>query len=243
MASAVDRVLEVAVGGITGFVVSILLLPSRAYSQAIETAARTLDHMARAFRALLAGLSRGLDTESLHRIQDGIGQSLVRLNAISAEAEHERAARIAAEPDTKPLLRTLLRLRHDLVMIGRAAQVALPEPLQARLSSPLDQVAAAICDYLSACASQLRARQIEPSIDAVGVALDAYNAELAKIREEGLTRGLSAEAAERFFALGFALEQMRQDLKDLERCETEWAERPTRAADQPKVQAFTRAGP
>ena len=163
LASAIDRVLEVAVGGITGFVVSILLLPSRAHAQAVETAARTLDHMARALRALLAGLSRGLDTESLHRIQDGLGQSLVRLNAISAEAEHERAVRIAAEPDTKPLLRTLLRLRHDLVMIGRAAQMPLTEPLQARLGSPLDHAAAAICDYLTACASQLRARQIAPS--------------------------------------------------------------------------------
>jgi uncharacterized membrane protein YgaE (UPF0421/DUF939 family) len=238
IASAIDRVLEVTVGGMTGFVVSILLLPSRAHAQAIETAARTLDHMARALRALLAGLSRGLDTESLHRIQDGLGQSLVRLNAISTEAEHERAARIAAEPETKPLLRTLMRLRHDLVMIGRAAQVPLTEPLQLRLRTPLDQVAAAISDYLSACASQLRARQIAPSIDAVGAALDTYNAEFAKVRAEGLTHGLSAEVAEHFFALGFALEQMRQNLQDLARCVSEWAERQAiRGTDAPKQRA------
>src|SRR5262249_166632 len=65
LASAIDRVLEVAVGGITGFLVSVLLLPSRAHEQAIHTAARTLDHMARALRALLADLSQGLDTEAL----------------------------------------------------------------------------------------------------------------------------------------------------------------------------------
>jgi uncharacterized membrane protein YccC len=220
--SALDRILEVAVGGITGFVVSILLLPSRAHGQAVETAARTLDHMARALGGLLAGLSRGLDTESLHRMQDGIGQSLVRLNAISAEAERERAAGIAAEADTKPMLRTLLRLRHDLVMIGRAAQVPLPEPLQSHLQASLDHAAAAVGDYLSACAGELRARQIAPSLDTVGAALDAYNAEVATVRKEGLTRNLSADAVERFFALGFALVQLRQNLKDLARCISEW---------------------
>ena len=57
----------------------------------------------------------------LHRIQDGIGQALVHLNVVGAEAEHERSTGLAAGPDTGPLLRTLLRLRHDLVMIGRTA--------------------------------------------------------------------------------------------------------------------------
>jgi hypothetical protein len=107
----------------------------------------------------------------------------------------------------------------------------------------LDYVAAAVGDYLTACASQLRARQIAPSIDAVGAALDTYNAELAAVRTEGLTHSLSAEAAERFYALGFALEQMRQDLKDLARCVTEWAEHRTRATGLPKEQALTRVGP
>src|SRR5262249_6413529 len=73
LASAMDRVFEVAVGAFTGFLVSYFLLPSRAYTQAIGLSARTLDDLARAFRALMAGLSRGLDTEALHRIQDGIG--------------------------------------------------------------------------------------------------------------------------------------------------------------------------
>src|SRR5262249_27734872 len=57
IASAIDRVLEVTVGGITGFLVSILLLPSRAHEQAAEAAARTLNLMAQALRSLLAGLS------------------------------------------------------------------------------------------------------------------------------------------------------------------------------------------
>jgi hypothetical protein len=54
--------------------------------------------------------------------------------------------------------------------------------------------------------------------------LQAYAAEGAAVRGEGLTRGLAADVAERFFALGFSLEQMRQNLKDLERCVAQWTE-------------------
>ncbi len=130
IASAFDRVIEVALGGVTGLVVSFLLLPSNAHSLVVEAAARTLDQIARALGELLAGLTHGLDVDALHRIQDGIGQALVQMNVAGGEAERERSARLAVGPDTGPLLRTLLRLRHDLVMIGRAAITPLPEVLQ-----------------------------------------------------------------------------------------------------------------
>jgi uncharacterized membrane protein YccC len=44
--SAVDRVLEVAVGCITALAVSLLVIPARAHSVAIEAAARALELMA-----------------------------------------------------------------------------------------------------------------------------------------------------------------------------------------------------
>ena len=53
--------------------------------------------------------------------------------------------------------------------------------------------------------------------------LTAYNAEIAALRSEGLTRGLSNAEAEQLFALGFALEQMHRDCADLERCLQELA--------------------
>ena len=59
MASAVDRVLEVALGGITGFFVSLVVLPSSAHGLVAERAARTLDQMAGTLGELLAGLTRG----------------------------------------------------------------------------------------------------------------------------------------------------------------------------------------
>ena len=124
--SAIDRVLEVTVGALTGLLVSFLVLPSRAVSQIRVNAARLLELIAAAFAELLAGLTRGLDNDALHRIQDGIGAAVTGLNATGAEAERERAAHLSSGPDTGPLLRTILRLRHDVVMIGRASVVPLP---------------------------------------------------------------------------------------------------------------------
>lgn len=223
-ASALDRVIEVAIGGVTGLVVSFLLLPASAHPQVVRAAARTLDEMAGALGELLAGLTQGLDVEALHRIQDGIGQALVHMNVVGAEAERERSTRLlTAGPDTGPLLRTLLRLRHDLVIIGRAATSPLPEAFTSRLEAPLAQIGSAFAGYFRGSGAALRAGASPPPLDAAEAALDVYAAEIAALRSEGLTRSLPGDEAERFFALGFALEQMHSNFKDLERCVAERA--------------------
>jgi uncharacterized membrane protein YccC len=231
--SAIDRVLEVTVGAITGLAVSFLVLPSRAHSQIRANAARVLELMASALNELLSGLTRGLDTNTLHQLQDGIGAALVSLNAIGAEAERERAARLSSGPDTGPLLRTILRLRHDLVMIGRASVVPLPVELQTPLAAPLANVSSAMAGYLRMMAAALRIGRGAPAIWPVQSALEAYATAVAAVRSEGLTRGIAGDVTERFFALGFSLEQMRQNLRDLERCVSHWSEASDIAAIKP----------
>jgi uncharacterized membrane protein YccC len=224
--SAIDRVMEVMVGAFTGLVVSFFVLPSRAHRQIRSGAARTLELIAAALGELLAGLMRGLDNDALHRLQDGIGQALVGLNEIGAEAERERAAHLASGPDTGPLLRTILRLRHDLVMIGRASAAPLLSDLQARLAAPLAKVSDALVVYLRSAAVALRTAAPSPPTSPVDAAMHDYAAEVEALRREGLTRGLPVDVTERFFAICFALEQMRRNLKDLERCINDWSNKP-----------------
>jgi uncharacterized membrane protein YccC len=222
--STIDRLFEVTVGAVTGLVVSFLVLPSRAISQIRINAAQLLELLAAAFAELLAGLTRGLDNDALHRIQDGIGTAMASLHATGLEAERERATHFSSGPDTGPLLRTVQRLRHDVVMIGRASVVPLPANVQARLARPLSDVSKAIVDYMRAVAISLRDGGGAVDIQPVDAALQAYAAEVAALRSEGLTRGVPVDVAERFFALGFSLEQMRQNLNDLDRCHAEWCE-------------------
>ena len=239
LASAVDRVFEVMVGAVTGLLASFFVLPSRAQSQIRVNAARLLELIAAALSELLAGLTRGRDNDALHKVQDGIGTALVGLNATGAEAERERAAHLSSGPDTGPLLRTVLRLRHDVVIIGRASVMPLPFDLQMRLAAPLAKVSDAIVLYLRSIAEALRTGVGAPAIWPVQAALQAYAAEVAAMRSEGLIRGLPGDAAERFFALGFSLEQMRQNLKDLERCVADWSEKPPVAALRAEDEAGT----
>jgi hypothetical protein len=226
LASTLDRLFEVTVGGLTGLAVSFLVLPSRAIGQIRLDAARLLELLAAAFAELLAGLTRGLDNDALHRIQDGLGTALSNLHAMGLEAERERDAHLSSGPDTGPLLRTIQRLRHDLVMIGRAGVVPLPANVQARLARPLAEVSKAIVDYMRGAAASLRDGTEPVDIRSVDAALQAYAAEVAAIRTEGLIRGVPADVAERFFALGFSLEQMRRNLNDLDRCRVDWSEKP-----------------
>ena len=230
MTSAIDRVSEVGVGAITGLLVSFIVLPSRAVRQIRAASAQLLELIADAFTELLAGLTRGRDNDALHRIQDGIGTAMVGMNAIGAEAERERAARLSSGPDTGPLLRTVLRLRHDVVMIGRATVVPLPVDVQLRLAAPLTEVSTVIARFLRAAASALREGAGAPPIHPVHVALQHYAEAVAAVRQDGLIRGQPGDTAERFFALGFSLEQMHQNLCDLDRVVGEWSEA---AADGP----------
>jgi uncharacterized membrane protein YccC len=228
IAAAVDRVLEVALGAVIGLTISFVLFPASSYGLAGEAAARMIDRLADALDKLITGLTVGLEPGALHRIQDGIGEVFLELNAVGAEAERERAARLSSAPDIGPLLLTLLRLRHDLVIIGRAAASPLPQTLQV---AALTDLATVIGDFLRASGTALRARRPAPCIDGVELALQSYTAAIAKIRQEGVTRCLPSDVTERFFALCFALEQIGHNLRDLHRWVAECAPASGQASD------------
>jgi hypothetical protein len=103
------------------------------------------------------------------------------------------------------------------------------------------RISASASDYLQASAAALAADRVPPPLDAVEAALDGYDAEFAAMRSEGLTRELSDETAERVFALGFALEQLRRNCSDLARCLTELA--PSRSTAAATMAANARQAP
>ena len=220
--SAIYRILEVALGATVGLLVSALVVPSSAHRLTRQAAAGMLEQMAQAMLDLMAGVRGGLELADLYRVQDAIGVTLIELNTVGSEAERERSARLSSEADTGPLRRTLLRLRHDLIILGRAAGTPISDAMRARLRPRLVAVEAAASDFMRACAAALRARGGPPSLEQFQRALEAYDAEVEAMRHEGLTRALPGDAAERFFAVGFALEQMHQNFRDLLRVVDEW---------------------
>jgi hypothetical protein len=61
----------------------------------------------------------------------------------------------------------------------------------------------------------LRHRRTAPPLHPLQEALAAYEVEVASVRRDGLTRDLTADRIEPFFALGFALDQLQQNFADL----------------------------
>jgi uncharacterized membrane protein YccC len=220
--SALYRVIEVTVGGVTALVVS-LVLPTRARALAIEAAAQMLDLMARSLPELFSGFGKTGDAAAFGRIQVNIGEALARYAGIAAEARHERLNFYAAEPTLEPLQRTLLRLRHDVVMIGRTASEPLPQLFQDRFGARFAQAAKAMHDYLRRSGEALARRRKPPPLDAAEAAFDDCVDIVSEIRRDGLTVGLPVDMVERIFALGFALDQLRQHFQELERCVTDVA--------------------
>ena len=83
-------------------------------------------------------------------------------------------------------------------------------------------VGAGVSDFFVASAGALRGRQPPPELAQVYAAMDAYESEVMALRNEGLTLALSTNAVEQLFALGFAFDQLRRNLADLERCVRDW---------------------
>jgi uncharacterized membrane protein YccC len=227
IASAAIRIGEVALGGIVAIVASFLVFPERAQRMGLEAAARILKLMARILPELLRGFTKQLDPVRIRAAQDEIGEAVAGLQAIAAEAKNERPFRLVADPDQGPLSRTLLRIRHDLVIIGRAAAMPLPDAVAQRLSPLLARVGASASDFLLASARALTSRTNPSSLGNVEAALKAYTAEFSLLRREGLTRCLSDAEVEQLFTLSFALDQSYGNFSDLERCVGEFAGSPS----------------
>jgi len=220
--SAITRFWEVALGGAIAIAASLLVFPERAHSLGAQAAARILDRMASVLPKLLAGFTRQLDPKEMGRIQDDIGHAVSAFQDIAAEAKREHLINLTSGPDPAPLARTLLRLRHDFVIIGRAA-APLPEPLVGRLGPLLGRVGVEAGAFLREGATALNMRRSPPPLRAIEACLKDYETAVALLRKEGLTLPLAIEELERLFSVGFVLEQLCRDFIDLARCIQEYA--------------------
>ncbi len=213
--SAATRVLEVAIGGAVAVVVSLLVFPQRAETLGREAACRILGQMADLLPELLAALSRDVDRGRLTQSQNELGAAVVAFQTLAEETRRERLLSWLHDPDPAPLSRTLLRLRHDLVIVSRATHGPFPDAVARRLDSPLTRFGEEAAAFLRVAGVAIANRRPPPDLQPVEAALADYGAEIAAIRRDGLTRALETDDVERLFALGFALEQAGRDLADL----------------------------
>ena len=216
--AALLRTLEVALGGAFGMAVSLLLFPARAHMLLGRAADKVLQRLSELFPELIAAISQPARIDDILAKHDRVRAALTDLENIVTEAARERRNHLSEDVDPEPIARTLRRLRHDLVLIGRiVAEPVIPVP-NAAVQDCLRQFGVAGGTYLAELGHAFAARQPPPPQTNLDLAIDQLLAVLEKM-----------ESGERIVALRFCLQQLRRNLFDLHQRAGEFAATPTRS--------------
>lgn len=210
---ATDRVLEVGLGCIVGILVSLLVVPARASRSVLDTAAEVARLMADQLDTL--AVADEATQATMSRLVVRTRQALTRLETLVGEAARERRSRLADTPDPDPLLRTLMRLRHDVVMLRRAVGEPRQDVADHDVCPDWTPVAVAGAATLRGLADALAAGLPPDRSTALADALAAYRNGIDRTRGERQTRHMPTDWLWRMFGTGFALEQFRRNLDDL----------------------------
>ncbi|MDZ5648693.1 FUSC family protein [Nitrospirillum sp. BR 11828] len=222
LALAMDRVFEIVIGNIVGLAVALFVLPSRAYGTVLTTAARVADLCADMLDALLDPALPDEVRQGLSKRHAQLWAALRPLDTAVEEAQRERRTWLGDQRDPAPLVRTLTRVRHDLVMVGRATadRAASDGAAARRLEGPQGDLRRQGVLFLRHAATALRAQgqaspTQAPDIEPVQAAARAYLDTVQTLRAEGVLRELPRGVTGQIYTLSFALEQLTQDLTDL----------------------------
>ncbi|MFC4351775.1 FUSC family protein [Fodinicurvata halophila] len=214
--SAAFRVLEIFLGTLIGFAVSLFVLPSRAHKQLTLKAAQGL----RLMEDLLHRYEDSFGQQPQHSLLDPLHErlrsTLAEVEATVDEVRRERANRMAEAPDPEPLARNLRRLRSDVVFMGRTLVQPMPSPILTRLEPVFEEVAETIRSHLRQAARAYEIAGPPPSLDDVEAALEHFTQTLEQIRHEHLTQPLPTTDLGQIYALPFTLENFRENLRDLD---------------------------
>lgn len=213
--SVIERVIEIAMGSAIAFAVSLFVLPTRAHAQLAAAAADALDLLAQTVPVLLGGPSGHPDAQDMPAMHRRIRGAMSKLEVFADEARRERASLLTGEDDPEPVLRTIRRLRHDLIMVDRAMRKSLPDFAAGPLKPSLDGLSAALEGALRGLAVAIRDRKLPPSLAVFHDCLTTYHEAMAGVRRAGLIRDLPVDGAALIFGLAFALDQISRDLDDL----------------------------
>lgn len=211
--SALDRVFEIVIGSIVALAVTFVILPARAHNQLREAAARVARLNADLMDLLMDVLMNEQDRQGAPAIHTKIRAALKQTEAAAEEAGRERRMRVSDERDPEPVVRTLYRVRHDLVMVGRAAVKPLPEAIMGELGPLAKTLRHDAGTLLRGISASLMAHAAAPAIDDYLAGARALSQAIEALAED--KKRLPAEETARLFALRFALGQLGEDMRDL----------------------------
>lgn len=215
IASAENRMIEVAIGTLIAITTSLILFPARAGNAFAEHVTNTLKPLFQLLREVLAAsLGTPLDSAAVAAQAAQIRAAFAAGDNLAKEARLEVAGYVADSPDPDAMLRTLRRLWHTEIMLMRAVAQPLPELATKELGPDIRAIEAAI-DDISQQICGPDASYAAPNLASAEVALAAFEQHIEELRARGALRGLSMDEMIRLMAFDFALGQLRLNIRDL----------------------------
>jgi len=215
IASAENRMIEVALGTIVAIATSLFVFPSRAGPAFARHVSRTLEPLFEVLGDTLgAALGQPLDSAAIAAQAASIRTAFAKGDNLAKEARFEVAGYIADSPDPDAVLRALRRLWHTEIMLMRAVAQPLPAVAIKQLGPDIEAMRTAIADVSSQLCSPATA-YATPDLSRIETALASFEQHMEEMRARGETRGLPMDDVIRLMAFDFALGQLRLNLRDL----------------------------
>jgi uncharacterized membrane protein YccC len=215
IASAENRMIEVAVGTVVAILTTLIVFPSHAGPSFAAQVTRTFTPLFEVARdALSAAMGQPLDIEGMGAQGTRIRADFAQGDALARETRLEVAGYIGDSPDPEAILRALRRLWHTEIMLMRAVAQPLPAQAVAILGPSIEALRAAIDDVAKQLCTPT-ATYTPPNLAEVESALAAIEHRMEVMRAKGETRDLSMDDVIRLMAFDFALGQLRLNLRDI----------------------------
>ena len=210
--TAVLRVIEITIGSVIGVMATLFIFPARAHKAAARRIEAALNDLAILIEGSIARF--GGAVLDLTPVTNRLRAGLAAVEAAIMEAARERGARLGDNRLPDSVVRTLWRLRGDVIVLARTAEVGLPEPALARLRPAAETLLTAQAAFARACGAAMAAgARIDRA--PLNQAHAAFQASVETVRRERLTRDLTLEEISPNFGLVFAAESLHANLGDL----------------------------
>jgi uncharacterized membrane protein YccC len=215
IASAENRMLEVAIGTVVAITTTLIVFPARAGLEFAEHVKHTLQPLFQVLSEVLgAALGEPLDSAAITSQAARIRADFATGDNLAKEARLEVAGFIADSPDPDAMLRTLRRLWHTEIMLMRSVAQPLPATAIEKLKPDIEALRAAI-DLVSGQLCAPTSSYAAPNLSDVETALAAIEQHMEEMRARGEMRALAMDDVIRLMAFDFALGQLRLNLRDL----------------------------
>ena len=215
IASAENRMIEVAIGTVVAILTTLLIFPSRAGPLFAEHVTRTFTPLFEVARdTLAAALGQPLDIEGMGAQGTRIRAAFAEGDALAREARVEVANYIADSPDPEAILRALRRTWHTEIMLMRAVAQPLPELGVKILGSEIEALRLALDDVAKQLSDPATCYKA-PNLAGIENAMAGIEHRLEEMRAKGETREMSMDDIIRLMAFDFALGQLRLNLRDI----------------------------